>query len=96
MADTHHMLLDHFVFSTKNRKPYLQPQTQFNDQRFSLAKFGWQDGYGVFTVSPSQKDAVIRYIENQALHHAKEDFQTEYLRLLEKHGVEYDPKYLWD
>ena len=150
MSDTHHMLLYHFVFSTKNRKPYLQPNTRqtifeylggtargldavpiciggwvdhvhlllklrtkhciagfmrdlkantskhFNETSESLAKFGWQDGYGVFTVSPSQKDKVIRYIETQEEHHRTEDFKAEYRRLLKLHEVSYKEEYLWD
>lgn len=149
-SGTHHQLLYHFVFSTKNRKPYLQLANQvtmfeylggtvrgldgvpvrvggyvdhvhllvklstkhciadfmrelksstsrkFNEQSGMRLKFGWQDGYGAFTVSPSQKDSVIHYIENQAEHHRRESFQQEYVRFLEKHGIEYDPRYLWD
>ncbi len=67
-----------------------------NQTSGSLFKFGWQDGFGAFTVSPSQKDRVARYIETQMEHHARESFQDEYQRLLEKHAVEYDARYLWD
>ena len=67
-----------------------------NQTSGKLAKFGWQDGYGAFTVSTSQKDRVAAYIENQMQHHGSESFENEYLRLLEKHEVEYDPKYVWD
>jgi hypothetical protein len=61
-----------------------------------LHKFGWQDGYGVFSVSPAGKDKVIRYSENQVQHHANETYEAEYVRLLELAGVEYDERYLWD
>ena len=67
-----------------------------NDSNSSILKFGWQDGFGAFTVSVSKKDRVYRYIEGQMEHHANEDFQQEYIRLLDKHEVEYDPKYVWD
>ena len=61
----------------------------------SLRNFGWQDGYGAFSVSKSGIPELIRYIQNQHEHHSKMTFQEEYLRLLKKHGVEYDERYLW-
>ena len=147
---THHQLFYHLVFSTKNRKPYLQPETRetmfeylggtvrgldavpiriggwidhvhllvklttshrlsdfmrelkacsskrLNEQSGKLTKFGWQDGYGAFTVGASAKPAVIRYIEKQVQHHATEKFEDEYLRLLEAAGIEFDERYVFD
>ena len=58
--------------------------------------FSWQNGYGVFSVSESNGDAVRKYIENQQAHHCKVGFQEEFRRFLEKHGVEYDERYVWD
>ncbi|MFO1003975.1 MAG: IS200/IS605 family transposase [Planctomycetaceae bacterium] len=66
-----------------------------NDTSEQLRKFGWQDGFGAFTVSVSQKNRVVEYIENQMEHHAGHSFQDEYLHLLKKHEVEYDPRYVW-
>jgi putative transposase len=57
--------------------------------------FAWQEGYGAFTVSQSQVEAVKNYIANQEEHHRKRTFQEEYLEFLQKNGVEYDEKYLW-
>ena len=57
--------------------------------------FSWQDGYGAFTVSPSHRTRVKSYIVNQEQHHRKKTFQEEYLELLTKAGVEFDPKFLW-
>ena len=67
-----------------------------NDTSELLRKFGWQDGFGAFTVSVSQKNRVIQYIEKQMAHHAGHSFEDEYLDLLKKHEVEYDPRYVWD
>jgi len=67
-----------------------------NETSGLIYKFGWQDGFGAFTVSLSQKDQVYQYIENQMQHHSNESFEIEYIRLLETHEVEYDPKYVWD
>ena len=57
-------------------------------------KFGWQDGYAAFTVSPTSRDDVRRYIANQAEHHRRKSFREELFEILERAGVEYDPKYL--
>lgn len=61
-----------------------------------LAEFAWQEGYSVFSVSKSQEDAVKKYIAGQAEHHKKEDFKSELLRSLQAHGVEFDPRYVFD
>ena len=60
-----------------------------------VAAFGWQDGYGAFTVSPRARVAVIRYIKHQEEHHRAKMFADEYVEMLEEAEVEYDPKYLW-
>ncbi|HEX7261104.1 MAG TPA: IS200/IS605 family transposase [Luteolibacter sp.] len=58
-------------------------------------EFSWQEGYGAFTVSASQRDIVRKYIATQEAHHQKRTFQEEYLELLKRSGVEYDDRYLW-
>jgi REP element-mobilizing transposase RayT len=57
--------------------------------------FAWQEGYGAFTVSPSQREMIRKYIARQEEHHRERTFQDEYLELLERCGVEYDERYLW-
>jgi REP element-mobilizing transposase RayT len=57
--------------------------------------FAWQEGYGAFTVSPSQRESVRGYIARQEEHHRKQTFQEEYIELLKRSGVEYDERYLW-
>jgi REP element-mobilizing transposase RayT len=61
----------------------------------TLRSFQWQDGYAAFTVSPSVLPQVTRYIARQAAHHRKRSFQDELVALLEKHGVQYDERYIW-
>jgi REP element-mobilizing transposase RayT len=61
-----------------------------------LKNFYWQNGYGAFSVNPSEIDKVIAYIENQKEHHKKKTFQEEYRAFLKKYKVEYDEKYVWD
>lgn len=58
--------------------------------------FAWQKGYGAFSVSKSAETQIIKYIERQEEHHRKRSFMEELLILLERHGVEYDERYLWD
>ena len=59
-------------------------------------KFAWQNGYGAFSVSSSRKDSVLRYIAGQKEHHRKITFKEEFIAFLEKYGIEYDERYLWD
>jgi putative transposase len=150
MSGTHHQLLYHLVFSTKNRMPYLQPETRenvfeylggtvnglggvslrvggwidhvhllvklttqhrlsdfmrelksstskhINDTSGLIQKFGWQDGYGAFTVSKSQLPKVASYIDNQEERHYKMTFQEEYLGFLRFNEIEFDPRFIWN
>ncbi|SOD78702.1 IS200/IS605 family transposase [Spirosoma fluviale] len=58
--------------------------------------FYWQDGYGAFSVNPSQVDVVVRYIENQYEHHRQTSFQDECRGIYKKYGMDYDERYVWD
>jgi putative transposase len=62
----------------------------------SYRGFFWQRGYGVFSVSPSQFEAALQYIDAQQEHHRTRTFQEEYRELLRKHGVDFDERYVWD
>jgi REP element-mobilizing transposase RayT len=62
----------------------------------ALKNFYWQNGYGAFSVNPSEVEKVIAYIENQKAHHKKKTFQDEYIAFLKKYRVEYDERYLWE
>ena len=64
-------------------------------QEKQVNSFGWQDGYGAFTVSASALPRVRQYILNQVEHHKKKSFEEEYREFLEKSGVKYDERYLW-
>ena len=64
----------------------------FPEQRL----FGWQTKYGAFSVSVSQVDRIVGYIENQETHHRRRTFQEEFIALLKKHRIEYDARYLWE
>ena len=67
-----------------------------NEKKWSKAKFKWQEGYGAFTYSKSQIDAVVNYILNQHVHHKKKSFREEYLDFLKKFDIDFDEKYLFE
>ena len=54
----------------------------------------WQEGYGAFSCSYKDKDAIIRYIENQQQHHRTVTFREEFEAMLKATGIEYDPKFI--
>jgi putative transposase len=57
--------------------------------------FAWQQGYSAFSVGQSQRKMVIDYIDGQTEHHAKWTFEQEFLTLLKKSGVPYDPRFVF-
>jgi len=59
-------------------------------------KFGWQAGYGVFSVSESNVPIVTEYIANQEMHHRKRSFQEELVAFLKKNNVQYAERYIWN
>lgn len=66
-----------------------------NEKRWVGGRFSWQEGFGAFSYSRSQLGVIIRYIQNQQKHHANKTFREEYIELLEKFNVDYDPKYIF-
>ena len=66
-----------------------------HDNFTDLNIFSWQGGYGAFTVSKSQIDIIQKYIANQEEHHKKISFEEEYIELLKKNNIDFDPKYLF-
>jgi len=67
-----------------------------NENKWLPGRFQWQEGYGAFSYGHSQINDVIQYINTQEEHHKKASFKDEYLRLLEKFEVDYDPKYMFE
>ena len=143
MSHTYVQNLLHVVFSTKDRKKLIAPESQARlwaflagvckresiyahaiggmedhahmliqlPSKISLAdavieiktsssrwlgrNFEWQRGFGAFSVSVSNRSAVIRYIQSQQKHHRKMSFEEEFLAFLKKHGIDYDPRYVF-
>jgi len=66
-----------------------------NDHSLTPVRFEWQEGYGVFSYSQKDVDAVYRYIQHQEEHHKIQPFNEEYLELLKEFKVEYDKQYIF-
>jgi REP element-mobilizing transposase RayT len=66
-----------------------------NKEKLIKGKFSWQEGYGAFSHSKSQISQVIKYIENQEVHHKKRTFIEEYKKILNDFGLEYDEQYIF-
>ena len=60
------------------------------------AAFAGQAGYGAFSVSQSNLQAVVKYIRNQEQHHRKISFQEAFIAFLKAHGIAYDERYIWE
>jgi REP element-mobilizing transposase RayT len=69
-----------------------------NSSRFMSEQgfdFQWQQGYGAFSVCASQLTTVKEYIRNQRERHRTRTFEEEFILLLKKAGVQYDPKFVF-
>ena len=67
-----------------------------NKKRWIKGRFSWQEGYGAFSYSRSHLDRVVKYVLNQAQHHAKRSFRDEYLTLLRKFDISFEDKYMFE
>lgn len=59
-------------------------------------EFGWQAGYGAFSVSESNVPTVTEYIATQEEQHRKRSFQEEFVVFLKKNKIAYDERYIWN
>lgn len=62
----------------------------------AYSSFYWQRGYGAFSVSPTLCNEAEAYVRGQEEHHRTKTFQEEYRVLMERYGIEYDERYVWD
>ena len=71
--------------------------TEFvNKKRFVRGRFSWQEGFGAFSYSRSDLDAVAKYVLDQEKHHKKRSFKDEYVTMLDRFEVEYEDRYLFN
>ena len=90
MANTYNQIYIHLVFAVKYRDAVID-----KSWRQELYQFAWQEGFGAFSYGKSQVDHVVKYIQNQEVHHAKRSFKDEYISFLKLFGIEYDEKYVF-
>ena len=67
-----------------------------NDNKFTLGRFEWQEGYGAFSYSSNELKSVIEYIKKQEEHHSKKSFREEYIDFLKYFNIDYDEKYIFN
>lgn len=67
-----------------------------NKNKWVRGKFSWQEGYGAFSYGHSQLNTIIRYIQNQEIHHSRRSFKNEYLGLLRKFDIAFEDKYVFE
>ena len=66
-----------------------------NENELTQGKFNWQSGFGAFSYSKSQLPGLIKYVQNQEIHHKRKTFLNEYIEILNKFEIEYDPRYIF-
>lgn len=96
-ADHVHLLIG---FKSSHRLDYFlrdlkADSSEWIHRQIGKQTFAWQKGYGAFSVSPSNLDAVRKYIAVQENHHRRYSLQEEYLKLLKSSGIDFDERYLW-
>jgi putative transposase len=66
-----------------------------NNEALTKNKFAWQEGYGAFSYSASQLPDVIRYIQNQKIHHRNYLFKDEYKALLKAFEIPFEERFVF-
>ncbi len=69
---------------------------RINETSPRLGRSSWQEGYGGFTVSKSVVPRVEAYNAGQKAHHKRQDFKSEFIQLLRKHGIEFDEQSVFE
>ena len=99
-VDNHlHILMKlHPTVSLSNliKEMKISTHNMIKDKNLFPAFKGWQDGYGAFTYANEALPNLVRYIKNQEAHHGLISYEDEYIGLLDEHGIEYDPRYVFD
>ena len=84
-----------FVLPATQSLAYAVQKLKGSSSRFMGGRFSWQQGYGAFSVSPSQVATVKKYIQNQEQHHRNKNVEDEFTTLLRSCGIAYDSRYVF-
>ena len=68
--------------------------SKWMNERATNGKFGWQNGYGAFSISQSVVSSVAQFVRHQERHHRLRSFEDELKMLLTRHGIDFDERYL--
>jgi len=68
--------------------------SKWMNERVTDVNFGWQRGYGAFSISQSVVSSVAQYVRNQERHHRLRSFEDEMKMLLARHGIEFCARHL--
>jgi REP element-mobilizing transposase RayT len=85
-----HMLVDlqlHYSIDELVTKIRNAAAAWLNEQNFFEKDFSWEKSYGAFSVSPSNIQKVVEYINDQEDHHRTESFEEEYQHFVEAYGI---------
>ena len=79
--------ISHFVKTLKGSSSH------YLNSRFPARfnRFGWQEGYGVFSLGRKQLEQAVTYVENQKLHH----YNGSAIASLEEYNTLDDPPSRW-
>ncbi|MFZ0396406.1 MAG: IS200/IS605 family transposase [Terracidiphilus sp.] len=91
-ADHVHLL---FVLPPTHSLAHAVQKLKGSSSRWMGTGFSWQEGYGAFSVSPSQVPVIKNYVRNQEKHHEKRSFEEEFTALLRNCGIDYDARYVF-
>jgi REP element-mobilizing transposase RayT len=109
MAHTYTRLLSQFIFSTKNREPGLADDVRPRLFPYLGGIIRELDGHAIIVNGPADHvhllctlppttslSDVEQYIQNHEEHHRTVSFQDEFLAFLKRHGIQYEPRYIWE
>lgn len=108
MSGTFSQIYTQIVFAVKGRESlihshceaeaykYTTSNDYINGKGFVNGKFSWQEGFGAFSYTHSDLTQIIKYIENQKMHHSMKSFRDEYVELLKEFEIDSKPEYLYN
>ncbi len=67
-----------------------------NNHKKTEMYFSWQTGYGAFSVSKAELPQIQAYVCRQKEHHGHYSYKDEFIQLLDRYEIEYNPEHTWD
>jgi len=84
-----------FILPATHSLAHAVQKLKGSSSRWMGTGFSWQEGYGAFSVSPSQVPVIKNYIRDQEEHHKKRSFEEEFTALLRNCGIDFDPQFVF-